>query len=238
MSSATIESTPKQLSAGVLALLVHAILFGLLTYGMHWKSPPPEALSVDLWRNLPDEEPKPAVEPLTEASTPPIVNQEKVVATTPADIELRTPNVSQPDTAASAKRIAKEIKEREQADELRMLEEYARRKQAIQESVRAEVSAATAAEVGRFQDMIRSKIRRNIVGVPANLPDSAKAEFKVTLLPDGSVLDAKLVASSGNPAYDDAAERAIYKAQPLPLPKEANLQQMFRVLRLSIKPRE
>ncbi|MDD4912545.1 MAG: cell envelope integrity protein TolA [Sideroxydans sp.] len=238
MSLATLDNTPNQLSAGVLALLVHAILFGLLTYGMHWTSSPPEVLSVDLWRNLPNEEPIPAVEPPHEALTSPVVNQGKVAALMPADIQLRAPLTSQPNTAESAKRIAKEIKEREQAEELRLLEEYAKRKQAIQESVRAEVSAATAAEVGRFQDMIRSKIRRNIVGVPADLPDSAKAEFKVTLLPDGSVLDAKLVASSGNAAYDDAAERAIYKAQPLPLPKDANLQQMFRVLRLSIKPRE
>jgi colicin import membrane protein len=46
----------------------------------------------------------------------------------------------------------------------------------------------------------------------------------------------KLIKSSGNAAYDSAAERAIYKAQPLPLPQEEALARMFRELRLSVKP--
>jgi colicin import membrane protein len=70
------------------------------------------------------------------------------------------------------------------------------------------------------------------------LPESAESVFKVTLLPDGSVMDAVLLKSSGNPAYDDATERAIYKAQPLPMPKDDALQRMFRELRLTIRPKE
>ncbi|MEK7810723.1 MAG: TonB C-terminal domain-containing protein [Pseudomonadota bacterium] len=45
-----------------------------------------------------------------------------------------------------------------------------------------------------------------------------------------------MLKSSGNPAYDIAAERAIYKAQPLPLPADANMQKLFRELRLTIRP--
>ncbi|MFA7400536.1 MAG: TonB family protein, partial [Sideroxydans sp.] len=153
-----------------------------------------------------------------------------------ADIELREKKISK---VEPAKPTAKELKERKQAEEQRLLEEYAeKRRQALQETMRAEIAAATSAEVGRYQDMIRSKIRRNIVGIPPDLPADAKAEFKVTVLPGGMVMDVQLVKSSGNRAYDDAAERAIFKAQPLPLPTDVGLQKLFRELRLTIKPQE
>jgi colicin import membrane protein len=66
-----------------------------------------------------------------------------------------------------------------------------------------------------------------------------KAEFSVTLLPGGEVLNASLAKSSGNEAYDNAVERAILKAQPLPLPPaEQNLFNKFRDLRLKFSPAE
>lgn len=126
------------------------------------------------------------------------------------------------------------VARRKQAEQERIRAEQARI-QAEQERVRAEVEAARATQVGRYQDMIRSKIRRNIV-MPPDVPETAVAEFKVTVLPGGDVMEAVLLKSSGNAAYDNAAERAIYKAQPLPLPDDAGLQKMFRELRLTIRP--
>jgi colicin import membrane protein len=157
-----------------------------------------------------------------------------------ADIELREKKISKTQVA---KPTAKEIKVRRLAEEQRLLEEYAEmrrqseqvRVRAEQDRVRAEVSAATAAEVGRYQDMIRNKIRRNIV-MPPDLEESVTSEFKVTLLPGGMVMEVILMKSSGNPAYDNAAERAIYKSQPLPIPKDTELQKLFRELRLTIRP--
>jgi colicin import membrane protein len=68
------------------------------------------------------------------------------------------------------------------------------------------------------------------------VPESAEAIFKMTLLPDGTVMDAVMVKSSGFPAYDDAVERAIRSASPLPLPTDVTLQKMFREIRLSFRP--
>lgn len=146
------------------------------------------------------------------------------------------------ETAAAAKasqekeqrELDEYVARRKQAEQERIRAEQARI-QAEQERVRAEVEAAKATQVGRYQDMIRSKIRRNIV-MPPDVPETAKAEFKVTVLPGGDVMDVVLLKSSGNAAYDNAAERAIYKAQPLPLPEDAGLQKMFRELRLTIRP--
>jgi colicin import membrane protein len=91
-------------------------------------------------------------------------------------------------------------------------------------------------QVERYQDMIRNKIRRKMKAV-SDVPESAEAIFKVTLLPDGTLMDDPvLIKSSGIPAYDDAAERAILSAEPLPVPTDVSLQKMFRELKLSIRP--
>jgi len=237
MSHALNYPEPYRVPAGLLALGVHVAFIGLLVLGVRWQSQPPEDFSVELWDSLPVIAPPLEQMPAPAAESPPSVAPKvELPQEKSADIELREKKISK---VEPAKPTAKELKERKQAEEQRLLEEYAeKRRQALQETMRAEIAAATSAEVGRYQDMIRSKIRRNIVGIPPNLPADAKAEFKVTLLPGGMVLDVLLVKSSGNRAYDDAAERAIYKAQPLPLPTDVGLQKMFRELRLTIKPQE
>jgi len=236
MSHALNYPEPYRVPAGLLALAVHAAFIGLLVVGVRWQSQPPEDFSVELWDSLPVVAPPPeqvaapAVEPTPVVETKVDAPQEK-----PADIELREKKASK---VEPTKPSAKELKERKQAEEQRVLEEYAeKRRLAMKETMRAEIAAATSAEVGRYQDMIRSRIRRNIV-MPPDVPASAVAEFKVTLLPGGMVMDVQLVKTSGSRVYDDAAERAIYKAQPLPLPTDVGLQKMFRELRLTIKPQE
>ncbi len=252
MSYALSYREPNRLPAGLLALTVHAAFFAMLMFGLRWQTLPPENYAVELWDSLPsidpvpEQMPAPPPEPIPEqlpATPPEPIPQpalkpappQPVKAEVKAEIELREKKVSK---AKPAKPGAKELKARRQAEEQRLLEEYAaQRRQSEQARVRAEVSAATAAEVGRYQDMIRSKIRRNIV-MPPDVSENAEAIFKVTLLPGGMVMDVAMLKSSGNPAYDNAAERAIYKAQPLPLPTDATLQQKFRELKLTIRPEE
>ena len=91
--------------------------------------------------------------------------------------------------------------------------------------------------VNEYKAKIVTKIRRNIVK-PPDVPDNARAEFRVTLLPGGTVLSAELKKSSGNAAYDNAVERAILKSQPLPLPADVAMFNRFRVLLLVFKPAE
>lgn len=234
MSHALNYQEPYRVPAGLLALAVHVAFIGFLVMGVRWQSQPPEDFSVELWSGLPvadaplQQEDVPLVEP-----APPVPTKADVTQPEIADIQLREKDTKKAD---DAKRIEQELKSKREAEEQRLLAEYSdKRRQAEQARVRAEISGATAAEVGRYQDMIRSKIRRNIV-MPPDVPDSSVAEFKVTLLPGGMVMDAVLMKSSGITAYDNAAERAIYKAQPFPLPTDAGLQKMFRELRLTIRP--
>ena len=84
---------------------------------------------------------------------------------------------------------------------------------------------------------IKFKIKNNIV-MPPDVANDARAEFLVTLLPGGRVMNTRIAKSSGNAAYDNAVERAILKSDPLPLPADTRLFNRFRELRLSFKPVE
>ncbi|MDP2759950.1 MAG: cell envelope integrity protein TolA [Sideroxyarcus sp.] len=242
---------PKRLAAGMLAMTVHVVFLLLLMFGVRWQNRAPDSFAVELWQSLPmDEvvvvdEPVPVAVPKQEEVAPP--KQEEVSASPPAptpqaEIELHDKKIAkktppQP-SAKELRRRRRAEQQRLQAEEQRLQEEQAEQRRAAEQArVRGEVSAATEAEVGRYTDMIRSKIRHNIV-MPPDVSPSAEVVFKVTLLPGGSVLDAVIQKSSGNPAYDEATERAIYKAQPLPLPTDPLLKKQFRVLNLKIRPEE
>ena len=58
----------------------------------------------------------------------------------------------------------------------------------------------------------------------------------MVLLPGGEVLHVKLRRGSGVAVYDSAVERAILRAQPLPLPPDPALFKDFRELNLKFRP--
>ncbi|MXS85569.1 protein TolA, partial [Nitrosomonas sp. HPC101] len=66
------KSEPGKLRAALFALLVHAAFLALLVFGLNWKNDVPEAMSVDLWAELPRQSVKPAqsVEKVTSKPEP------------------------------------------------------------------------------------------------------------------------------------------------------------------------
>ena len=111
------------------------------------------------------------------------------------------------------------------------------RAQAEQESrLRADQAAAGAAR-NKAQldwiDRIRGRIR-SYINLPPDIPGNPEAIFDVVQLPTGEIIDVKLRKSSGVRAYDDAVQRAILKASPLPKPNPADLFQ--RDLELHFRP--
>ena len=116
------------------------------------------------------------------------------------------------------------------------MEEVERRSR--QHKAQEEAAIAAGKVVDEYVGKIQAKIRRFIV-LPPGVDMKIKAEFNVTLLPSGEILNAILIKPSGNDAYDSAVERAILKAKPLPLPPaEQNLFSRFRDLRLKFSPAE
>jgi len=100
MSAATIpvhfeeRGEPGGNAAAVLAILVHAILFGVLFLGVHWQSRPPETISVELYVPPPppspvqrvDVKPEPVVQP---APAPPPPKPEPKIDLPKPDIALK-----------------------------------------------------------------------------------------------------------------------------------------------------
>ena len=259
MSTALAYNEPNRFSAGVLALVVHLAFFIVLYFGVHWQSQSSSKFTVEMWDSLPNTEVVPAHEPTptppVQAPPPPKIEPmpvakplAPVLPPVKAEIEIREKKIKKKDAEqkmiqADEKKQKAEARARQDAaltaytekqEQKRRQAEQAR--QAEQVRIRAEVSAATQSQVDLYQDRIRNKIRSKMKKV-ADVPDSAEAIFAVTLLPDGMLMDdPKLIKSSGIPAYDDAAERAILLAEPLPVPTDIALQKMFRELKLSIKP--
>lgn len=81
--------------------------------------------------------------------------------------------------------------------------------------------------ISDFKQRIQAKIQA-YVRLPQKLAGNPEAVFQVTLLPNGEVLRAVLVKSSGQPTYDAEVERAILKASPLPLPSDKEAAGVFR----------
>ena len=95
---------------------------------------------------------------------------------------------------------------------------------------------ATQKALATWTDKIRQKIRSNIIYDLSRVPGNPKAVFDVSLLPSGEVLTVNKRKSSGNPGYDEAVERAIYKASPLPKPDSPSL--FRRQLELHFRPQD
>jgi len=129
--------------------------------------------------------------------------------------------------AIEADRVAKEAEKvrlaREQQDAMRRLQD--------------QQAAAQASMKAEYIGKIRAKIRRYIV-LPPDVIGNPQVEYDVVVLPTGDVLGVKLKKGSQHAAYDAAVERAIMRAQPLPVPSDPSLFRDFRELNLQFRPNE
>jgi len=141
---------------------------------------------------------------------------------------------------AQAERARREAEAAEQARREAEAAEQARREAEAAEQARREAEAAEqarreAAQLaervakarGTFDGAIRQKIER-AWNRPASVPSGLSCIVAVRLGPGGSVLSAQVVQSSGNTAFDQSAERAVFRADPLPMPDEAALAAPYR----------
>lgn len=238
--SAAVYYEPYKISAGALALLVHGVFFLLLYISFSWQMKPPQGMVVDIWDSLPTEFDGQAPAPTPIEKQEPVKPPKLEVAPAlppKADIDLKDKKKKSKAEATPAQKLAE--KKAEQAERrMEEVERQAQERAQAQRKTQAEAAAAAGKVVDEYIAKIAAKVRRFIV-LPPGVAPSIRAEFNVTLLPSGEVLIASLVKSSGNEAYDSAVERAILKAQPLPLPPaEKNMFSRFRDLRLKFSPAE
>ncbi len=252
MTAFVLETRNEKAVSGALALVMHLLFFALLVFGVAWQKHEPAAMVAELWSNLPAP-PLPKVEPMppkpqpkAEAKPVPKVEPKPAPKPTPKpDIALREKK-EKALKAAKERELAEKKKREEQArlealkkqqakeaEEMRLAREQ---DEALRKLAQSQ-AAAQAKLVDEYKHLIREKIKRFVLE-PPNLPKTAQVEFDVVLLPGGDVLSVKLRKSSALALYDSAVERAILKAQPLPLPPDPAMFKHFRELNLIFRPEQ
>lgn len=254
--------------SGAMALVTHVLFFALLVFGVTWQKRQPEAMVVDLWNNLPPmaapkpepapevkpEPPPPKPEPVAKPEPKPVPKAEPKPApkaeakpTVKPDIALKDKKEKEKDRKAAEQELEKKRRQQEQAQIAALKAQQAKEAEAKHRAAREQEEAlkklaqqqatAQAKLIDEYKRRISDRIKRFIVE-PPNLQGNPEVEMDVVLLPGGEVLGVKTRKASAMSAWDDAVERAILKAQPLPLPPDPAMFKDFRELNLKFRPKE
>lgn len=135
------------------------------------------------------------------------------------------------------RKVAEEERKRKEEEARKQAEERARQ-EALRKQLQAEEDARTAQIIGSVQrtwaQMLSAAIARNWRR-PLGVGDSLRCQIEIELLPNGQVVNVRVVRSSGVPAFDDSVVTAALKSSPLPLPSD--MRAFERTLRPTFDPR-
>ena len=240
---------PGKIPAAVLALLVHLLFFVFLVFGVSWRSREPAAVQVDLWSSLPaapqalphrpEPKPLPRPEPRLESKPKPAKPEP---LPSKAEIELKAKEAKRKEKLKQEETKRKEQQEKQKRDQALKAEqakesELARQQREAANALAQQQAMAQARVIGDYKDRINAKIKRYINNQPCLPLVKPEVRYGVTLMPTGQLLmEPKLIKSSGNATCDQAIERAIRRAEPLPLPPDPALFREFRELSLVFEP--
>jgi colicin import membrane protein len=223
--------------AFALAFGIHAVLIVVMFLGVRIQSSTPDTVQVELW-----EPPSPPQVRVEEAPKPP----PKVEPEPPKpEPKIEKPQIVEkalpkPKPKPLPKAEAKKAPARDLDLERRMREQLAQEQAAaegrqVKQQIAREQASARARALNEYVRRIQVKVKSNWI-LPPDLKGNPEAVFLVSQLPSGEVLAARVLKSSGNPAYDTAVERAILKSSPLPLP--ASREDFSRELKLTFRPQD
>jgi colicin import membrane protein len=267
MAATVFETHSEKAISGALALVMHSLFFAMLIFSVTWKKPEPAAMVAELWSNLPPvaaprvEPPPPPPKAEPEPPKPaPKVEPKPIPKAEPkpqpkAEIDLREKQAKEKkakEQAALEKRQREEqaLAEKKKREEQQQVEALKKQQAAEAEAKRLakeqadaqaklaqQAAAAQAREIDKYKQAIAARIKRFIVE-PPNLQGNPEVEFEVIQLPGGEILGVKTRKASGQTVWDNAVERAILRAQPLPQPPDPALFKDVRELHLKFRPKE
>ncbi len=141
----------------------------------------------------------------------------------------------------------KKIQDQKIAEEKKHLEQQklAQEKAAEKEKLAKEAKESQAllaakkhfmeSERHKYISLIQEKMRQAWI-LPGDNVQGLVCEIEIQMLPDGSVLNSKVIRSSGNFAFDRATEAAVSRASPLPIPDDKDLISEFRHFKFTFDP--
>jgi colicin import membrane protein len=253
----------EKLISGAVAAGMHLLFLALLVFGVNWqKHIEPPVNMVDLWSPpAPVAEAPPAPPPEPAPPPPPQEVKPEPKLRAPALVKaVPKPEVVKPDIAFKDKKDKEREKDREKdkraeekkQQDARKKEQEAQQAQAAEaqrvaneqaEAQRRVAEQAVAAQV-RLIDEYKSRIQAQIYKTMQpfdDLPKDTFAEIEITVLPDGNVLSTVVKKNSASARFNEAVERAVLKAQPLPVPKgkdAALFADNFRRMTLVFRPKQ
>ncbi len=239
--------------SGAAALVTHALFFALIVFGVSWQKREPTAMVAELWTSLPSMSaptPEPEVKPQPEPPPPPPPKAEakpvpkaEPVPVPKADIALKDKKEKERKTQealAEKKKREEQTRVAEQKDQQSKAVEQqrlAREQDAALKNIATQQASERAKMVDEYKRRIAERVKRFIIE-PPNLQGNPEVELDIVVLPGGEVLDVRTRKASAVTAWDNAVERAIRRAQPLPLPPDPALAKEFRELNLKFRPKE
>lgn len=239
--------TPAQLNAGqqIPIIQAHAVLS------------PPTAQPPAVQPPTPPAEQAPPPPP-----APPVVSKPKEVAfqskqappppkpktvTPPAPKPVTPPAPPKPETKPAPKPAPKAPapKPLTAEEKMKLLSQklQAQARQSLQQQAQTEQQALdqqmaqarqTQSIVDKYKALILQQVGQHWIVPEVNSDISCR--LLITLAPGGTVLDVKLVESSGNDALDRSAIQAVYKASPLPVPQDSSAFNAMRQLDMLVRP--
>jgi len=230
-------------TSALLALGVHVALVVALVLGVHWQSRAPQIVAVELWQAPPAPQPRPEPKPVKAEPPPPPPPAKPEPRIEKPDIAVKAAPKPKPKPKPAPKPEPKPKPKPppKAAEKPAPKPDESRAQQMLAEALQREQQTLAAERESR---QIREQLARDAAAAreratfEPGIQGNPEAMVLVTQLPTGQVLDAKLVISSGNTAYDDAVLRAILKSSPLPLPAPDSREAFRRDLQLKFRPKD
>jgi colicin import membrane protein len=245
---------PSRVPSIMMAVLMHAGLLLFLWAGISWQNTAPVSVEAEVW-DLKTQEAAP--EPVR-APEPVVVPKEieKEVEAPPKAPDIALERIKEQKQKlekklAEEKLLKKELadkKVKEKADKLAKekaeLAEKKLRDKLFEENMKqlkGKAGSGTAAQSTApridesYKAAIRTKIQHAVSYNNADVAGNPEVVFSIEQMPTGEVMSVVKKKSSGIPAFDDAVERGIRSASPLPKKKDGTVERSFLI---GFKPKE
>ena len=220
-----------------LALLVHAGLLVAIAFGVSWRSSEPAGVEAELWAAVPQiaiekakrEEEKRREELRREEEEKRLKEQQRLKEEQERRKEEQRLKEEQERKLAEAERKKKEAEaQRKEQERLAAVREDQMRRIMSQAGATGDPSstgtaARSAGPSASYAGRIIARLRPLSVFTDA-VAGNPKAEVRIDVAPDGTILGRRLTKSSGVPAWDEAVLRAIDKAGSLPRDVDGRVQ--------------
>ena len=168
------------------------------------------------------------------------LNKKKQIAEKKRLAKLEKDRIAQEQQEKIRLKKLNELEKKEQERKAQLEREEKQRKDKIEKKKQQELEEKRRQqelnEISKYTGLINAKVSRNWIYLDSYGKD-LKCIIQIQLLPSGDVINAKVIKSSGNSAFDRSAELAALKASPLPVPKDTDLfQREFRTVNLDFEP--